>query len=81
MTPFSLILMHGTKYQQCLSFVFVLGFQTIETLNSYDRLLLHLVPTSISILHHTLAKVYNPLYMKARQIYIYKHQEYWKDQF
>ena len=37
------------------------GFQTIASLNSYDWLLLHSVPTSINILHHILTEVCHPL--------------------
>jgi hypothetical protein len=37
------------------------GFQTTASLNSSDWLLLQSVPTSISILHHTLSEVCHPL--------------------
>jgi hypothetical protein len=48
------MLMHGTKYQQCLSFVLGLGvLKLFITLNSHDWLRVHLVPDSISMVHQS----------------------------
>jgi hypothetical protein len=69
------MLMHGTKYQQWSSIV--LGFGVLKlliTLNQSDRLRVHLMPNSISLVqhgqiqsawfsmvHHTLANVCDQL--------------------
>jgi hypothetical protein len=52
------MLMYGTKYQQYSSFVLGFGvFKLLITLNSSNWLRVHLVPNSISMVHHTLADV------------------------
>jgi hypothetical protein len=56
------MLMHGTKYQQCSSFVLDFGMlKLLITLNSYDWLRVHLVPDSISMVHQPSSNVYDPL--------------------
>jgi hypothetical protein len=58
----SLMLMHGTKYQQCSGFV--LGFGVVKlliTLNSSKWLRAHLVPNPISTVHQASTNVCNPL--------------------
>jgi hypothetical protein len=46
------MLMHGTKYQQCSSFVLGLGvLKLFITLTSYDWLRVHSVRDSISMAH------------------------------
>jgi hypothetical protein len=56
------MLMHRTKYQQCLSFVLGLGvLKVFITLNSYDWLKVHSVPDSISMVHQSSSNVCNPL--------------------
>jgi hypothetical protein len=54
--------MHGTKYQQCSSFVLGLGvLKLFITLNSYDWLRVHSVPGSISMVHQSSSNVCDPL--------------------
>jgi hypothetical protein len=56
------MLMHGTKYQQCSSFVLGLGvFKLFITLSPYDWLRVHSVPDSISMVHQYSSNVYDPL--------------------
>jgi hypothetical protein len=57
-----LMLIHRTKYQQCSPFI--LGFGVLKlliTLNSSNWLRVHSLPNSISMVHHTLADVCDPL--------------------
>jgi hypothetical protein len=59
------MLMHGTKYQQCSSFVLGFGVpKLLITLNSSDCLKVYSVPDSI--VHHTLQDVYDPLIVDHR---------------
>jgi hypothetical protein len=56
------MLMHGTKDQQCSSFVLDLGvLKLFITLNSYDWLRVHSVPGSISMVHQSSSNVCDPL--------------------
>jgi hypothetical protein len=51
----------GQSVNSVHSLLWVLGFQTTKTLNSFDWLLLHSATTSISILQYTLLEVCHPL--------------------
>jgi hypothetical protein len=58
----SLMLMHGTNYQQCSTFVLGLGvLKLFNTLNSSDWLRVHSVPDSINMVHQSSSNVCEPL--------------------
>jgi hypothetical protein len=65
--------MHGTKYQQCSSFVLGLGvLKLFITLNSYDWLRVHSVPDSISMVHQSTSNVCDLLLSHKGRISDYK---------
>jgi hypothetical protein len=69
----SLMLMHGTKNQQCSSFVLDLGvFKLFITLNSYDWLRVHSIPDSISRVHQSSSNVCDPLFSFQEPHYEHK---------
>jgi hypothetical protein len=66
------MLMHGTKYQQCSSFVLGCGIlKLLITLNPYDWLRVHLMPNLISMVYHTLVNVCDPLIEKTSPELLY----------